>query len=188
MSNIKHSSKSNEWYTPPEIIRRVRRVLGSINLDPASCTYANKYIVGAYSYWTQENDALSFEWDQELKTPVSIYMNPPGSKYKGKSQSKLFWQKLMDLRASNLLNEAIVMGFSLEQLQVTQSCSLAMADFPYCIPKKRIKFVNERGESNSPTHSNVIVYVKGLRDSYPKFKHAFSDLGKITVPSTYSFI
>jgi hypothetical protein len=31
--NAKHSSKSQEWYTPLEIIKRSQNVLGKIDLD-----------------------------------------------------------------------------------------------------------------------------------------------------------
>jgi len=34
MTNIKHSSKSFDWHTPPDIIERARAVLGEIDFDP----------------------------------------------------------------------------------------------------------------------------------------------------------
>ena len=39
--SAKHSSASQEWYTPAPILERVRAVLGPIDLDPASCEEAN---------------------------------------------------------------------------------------------------------------------------------------------------
>lgn len=33
-----------EWYSPPEVIDRVHRVLGGIDLDPASCEVANRRV------------------------------------------------------------------------------------------------------------------------------------------------
>ena len=57
MSNINQQTKvmlsneSNEWYTPEWVCNKVREVMGSIELDPASCEYANKF-VKADNYYT----------------------------------------------------------------------------------------------------------------------------------------
>ena len=42
-----------EWYTPPYIIEKAKLVLGTIDLDPASCEYANR-TVGASKIYTAE--------------------------------------------------------------------------------------------------------------------------------------
>ena len=46
-----------EWYTPVDILDRVRKVLGGIDLDPASCEDANVYVEGA-TYYSIEEDGL----------------------------------------------------------------------------------------------------------------------------------
>lgn len=55
------SLKSNEWYTPDRYIQAVKEVLGSIDLDPASCAEANQ-TVGATDYYTKEDDGLEQYW------------------------------------------------------------------------------------------------------------------------------
>jgi hypothetical protein len=52
------SSASAEWFTPACYIEAVRAVLGTIDLDPASCEEANR-IVGATRYHTQESEGSS---------------------------------------------------------------------------------------------------------------------------------
>ena len=106
MNNIKHSSKSDRWFTPPKIIEMVREVLGSIELDPASEPKANQ-IVKADRFISE--NSLSVEW--KAKT---VYLNPPGSKDGNKSKAGLFWQKLVKEYEAGNIEEAIFMGFSME--------------------------------------------------------------------------
>lgn len=62
---------SDEWYTEEHIIGAVREVVGQIDLDPASCTEANK-IVKANRIYTIEDDGLSKPWIAE-----TLWLNPP---------------------------------------------------------------------------------------------------------------
>jgi hypothetical protein len=179
MTNIKLSARSDEWYTPKYIIDLVHQVIPQIDLDPASNSFSNAYIK-ASRYFTVQQDALRVDWSA---IPVTIYLNPPGGKVGNKSQTALFWQKLMDLRSQGLLEEAIFMGFSLEHLAVTQGCTVALGQFPICVPQKRIKFVSKEGTFNSPTHSNVIAYIPGISNNTSRFKEVFGCLGTIMHPS-----
>ena len=178
MTNIQHSSKSNEWYTPTFIIELVHEVIGYPDLDPASSHHANQ-VVKAHDYLTKEDNALNCLWS---RYPVSVFLNPPGGKIKNKSQSLLFWEKLIQLRDSGNLREAIFLAFSIEQLAISQKCSKSLCDFTLVIPEKRIKFVNPSKEKHSPTHSNVIVYVPGTSDNTEKFVTVFKTLGRALKP------
>lgn len=171
--DIQHSSRTDQWFTPVPIINRVRAVLGFIELDPASCAEAND-IIGAGTYFDIHDDGLIQDWSK-YKT---IFLNPPGGKIGNKSQSVMFWQKLMENRDS--FDHAIYMGFSIEQLAVSQGKGTpAMGEFPFCIPAKRIKFVNPAEEKNQPSHANIIVYVPGREDERELFADVFRDLGTI---------
>jgi phage N-6-adenine-methyltransferase len=63
----------DEWYTPAEHIKRVRKVLGGIDLDPASNDQAQK-IVRAKRFFTKADDALTQDWLGR------VWLNPPYSK------------------------------------------------------------------------------------------------------------
>ncbi len=174
MSLVQHSSGSDQWFTPADIIQRAYHVLGAIDLDPASSAAANA-VVGAQTYYTKEMDGLQCDWFG------SIWCNPPGGKVNGKSLPLLFWEKLMKTRESMFFDHAIVMCFSIEQLQTTQGRDYpSMLGFPLCIPKKRVSFVQGDGKSSgSPAHANAIVYVPGRRNYVKAFADAFKDMGEI---------
>jgi phage N-6-adenine-methyltransferase len=67
------SSASDAWATPPEIIDRVVRVLGTIDLDPAADTART---VPADHYYQREDDALRLPWGS-IANPWAIFLNPP---------------------------------------------------------------------------------------------------------------
>jgi DNA N-6-adenine-methyltransferase (Dam) len=175
--NVQHSSRSDLWYTPNYIVSLAHSTLGQIDLDPASDVEANK-VVKASKIITAEQDALSLDfW---CYYPRTIFMNPPGSKLKGKSKSILFWDKLMHHYKCGLVKHAIVIGFSIEQLAISQQCEIPMTEFLCCIPRKRIAFVDPNNDAkSSPSHSNVIVYIPGKIDKSELFKHNFSSLGSM---------
>lgn len=180
--NIQHSSRNDDWMTPHWVIDLVKNVLGEIELDPASSEKANDYIK-AKKIYTIDDDALSL--DKWCNVPSTIYINPPGGKLGNKSKTGLFWQKLMQHREQGLINHAIFMCFSIEALQSTQLLTdcLSIGEFPICIPKRRIAFVDPTTNNrNQPSHSNCIVYVPGIVNNYSLFREMFSELGTIMRP------
>lgn len=66
-----HSSRSPEWYTPPDLARRVYRVLDGIDLDPAAPVEWTSTAIGAIRYYTPADDGLSHPWHGK------VYLNPP---------------------------------------------------------------------------------------------------------------
>ena len=65
-----HNSGEIEWYTPAQYIDSARRVMGSIDLDPASSPSANT-IIKAKHFYTIDDDGLKHDWKG------NIWMNPP---------------------------------------------------------------------------------------------------------------
>ncbi len=176
---IQHSSRTDLWFTPSWVIDKVHQTIGYPDLDPSSCELANE-TVKATRYITEEQDALKTVWTKE---PVTMFINSPGSKVKGKSQVCLFWDILMDYLEMGLVKDAIFMAFSAEALQTSQVFpKRSMGEFIICIPKRRIAFVSPEGDKNSPSHSNAIVYVPGLIDRSKLFYENFKDVGNILMP------
>ena len=81
------SSESNEWYTPKEIMEAVRRVLGTIDLDPASTPEANE-TVKATKIYTIGDNGLRWQWHG------SVWLNPPYGKDRGRSRQEIWLRYL----------------------------------------------------------------------------------------------
>lgn len=172
--NVQHTSRSDSWRTPPHIISLVQATLGGIGLDPASNALANKAI-GADRFLTARDDALVAPWRCE---GTSVYLNPPGGKRGNQSSVRLFWRRLMEHRED--FSHAIFAMFSIEGLQTTQGDHPAAMDFPFCVPRRRVRWVDPTSkERSSPSHSNAFIYVPGRLDRTEAFLSNFSELGKV---------
>lgn len=169
--NIQHSMRNDSWRTPQHVVDLVRRVLGVIELDPASSEQANRTVC-AEQYYTRQDDALSFDW----QTGCSIYLNPPGGRKGRDSMTRLFWRKLMAERERGF-KHAIFAMFSVEGLQTTQGDVPPAMSFPLCVPSKRIRWVHPTEDKAAPSHSNAFVYVPGSMDQTSCFLSVFSELG-----------
>ena len=73
MQHLTRATGNFEWYTPPEIIEAARRVLGTIDLDPASCAEAQEWIQ-ARRWFGIEQDGLLQKWGG------AVWLNPPYTK------------------------------------------------------------------------------------------------------------
>lgn len=69
---IIHNSGETEWFTPEYIVEAARKVMGGIDLDPASCEKANQ-TVKATRFFDASVDGLKQEWSGK------VFLNPPYS-------------------------------------------------------------------------------------------------------------
>lgn len=196
-SNSKHSSASNEHYTPEYIVEPSRKCMNGIDFDPASCDQAQK-IVKATKFGSYVPGTLgSFD----LGWNGNIFLNPPGGtlrikkddskelvdykksiseKYGTGSHTVAWWRKLVQEYDIGNTSQAIFIGFSIEILQTAQTNNTLRnaLSFPICVPKERIKFIKEDGSvGKSPTHANVII---GVGVDSAKFKQEFKHIGWCT--------
>jgi len=167
-----------QWYTPPDIVEAAREVLGGIDLDPASHPEAN-VVVKAARFFTAEDDGLAQVWTG------SVFLNPPGGLVPE------FWDELV---RSGFVTDAIWIGYSLEQLQTLQGMGRVKTplDYPMCIPKRRIPFVENQAKQelmqklraagktphpkSSPSHGNYITY---MGENPVLFARVFRQFGQV---------
>lgn len=164
--NPRHLSKSNEWYTPPEVVDRARDALDGIYLDPASCEFA-QLTVRAIKWYSKEENGLSRPWSG------AVFLNPPGGRKPG---AATWLYVLVQEYDAGRVSRAVFVGFSLEILQTMQTRGIDPAKFTLCIPKKRIAYVSPSGAKRSPPHGSVILGL-GTGDRFAK---AFRSLGAIS--------
>lgn len=175
-ANPRHSSKTTEHYTPPEIVEAARVCMGGIDLDPFSCSRANEIVRASrfYSLGAGE-DGFALPWEGRL------FVNPPGGKTGNESNQKRAWFKLMREPA---IARAIFVCFDLSLLQTSQvntpSGLVTPLEFSICYPKRRIAYLREDGTpGKSPPHPSCIVGV----GTWPKhFKRCFEAIGKVVIP------
>lgn len=160
--------KTNEWYTPAKYIEAARAVLGEIDLDPASCAFANR-IVGAKQFYTKEENGLLQPWYGR------VWLNPPyGRTIQGlASNLEIFTRRLIEQYHLGNVSEAIL----LIPANTATSWFDVLWQFPICFPKRRIRFVQENGQpSDGVSFGTCFVYF-GLNET--KFIEVFSKFGRI---------
>jgi phage N-6-adenine-methyltransferase len=151
----------NEWYTPEKYIAMVREVLGAIDLDPASCAYAQKTVQAA-TYYTKADSGLAKEWHGR------VWMNPPfATELIGKFVAKLVAEFLAGRTA-----QAIMLTHNYTDTEWFQDAEPHASAI--CFPEGRVKFLNPRGKPCSPTQGQAFCY---FGDDVAKFKAIFQTIG-----------
>ena len=147
-----------EWYTPSWIVWRVKHVLGSIDLDPASCPGA-QFTVRAKEYFNKEQDGLSRPWHG------NVFLNPPYTR----GIIDRFINKLSRERYSGRVKKAIVITNNSTDTGWGQS--ILMEADAVCFLNKRVHFVSEDGQSKGTQPRGQMVSAFGVH--VPTFIQAF---------------
>lgn len=157
-------SGQDEWYTPSEYVEAARKVLGSIELDPASSQEANECIK-AERYFTIDDNALTKDWKA-----ATVFMNPPYST--GKVFE--FVKKLRDeLKAGNVGRAIMLVNSYTDTAWFHIAEEIAVS---ICFTRGRIEFVDTRGERNSPICGQAFFYFDSDGDA-DAFGAVFRDYG-----------
>ena len=154
----------NDRYTPAIVIDAVRHVLGTIDLDPASCAVANQ-TVQALKYYTIQDDGLKQAWYGK------VFLNPPYIQ----PQLILFAEKLVGEYEAGNVTEAILLTHNwTEALWWHQVVKLASA---VCFSLDKLPFLDAAGKRERPSnHGQTFVYIGAWPD---KFAQTFEQFGTI---------
>jgi hypothetical protein len=134
---------SPEWYTPPEVIALEREVLGTIDLDPASCAEAQK-TVQATRYYTTLEDGLRQPWYR------NIHLNPPFD------DVARWGGKLLTELDAGRATAAIMITNNNTEADWFQT--LAARAQLLCFPDGRLHFSHPEGKKSNTAQGQAIFY------------------------------
>jgi phage N-6-adenine-methyltransferase len=134
-----------EWYTPEEYIDLARKVLGDIDLDPASCEIAQR-TVKARKYYSKEDDGLKKPWHGR------VWLNPP---YSNPDMGR-FVDKLLAERNAKRVKAAILLSHNFSDTGWFQKA--AMICQAICFTRGRIGFVNADGQEQGRGNGQCFFY------------------------------
>lgn len=163
--HVSANSGENEWYTPPEYIEAARDVMGSIDLDPASCETAQGN-VRAKRFYTSDDDGLAKKWTG------NVWLNPPYSKdLIGQFAAKVVAESSRFEQAIVLVNNATDTAWFHELASVASAI---------CFLRGRVKFLDRTGKpANTPVQGQAVLYVGR---NVEHFRSRFSAFGLVVLP------
>ena len=184
VESVFYQSRSNEWYTPGEVLDAVRELFmpGAIDLDPCSTVDANERI-RATAFYDRDSDGLA------TANPWSgnVFVNPPFGVRAGASLQGLFFKRCMYEYAAGTVTQAVVLLKS----AVGYEWFRAVYDYPHCFLSARLSFVRpvavaaaalehsgglHWGSRLQNPHGSVVVY---LGPNLRRFAGIFGRMGSI---------
>ncbi len=169
------SNKTNEWYTPGPELARVRRVIGDIDLDPASCEEANK-LVRAKRFFDIGDDGLSMPWFAE-----SVFLNPPFGKIRNKSLAGVWLEKMLEEFKAGRFDHGIALTHTRPGYEWWESM---WRKVPVCLTREKIDFLPGDGRvdtTGSKTSQTFFLFTRSL-SVQRVFQHEFELIGRVLLP------
>lgn len=166
------SIESYEYYTPEYIIDLVRAVMGCIDLDPASCEFAQR-TVKANKYYTKEEDGLTRKWGGR------VFVNPPYSEKRGTSLAAIWATYLIDEYESKRVKEACILvksAFGYGWYEALKKKLLG------CVIEERISFYRANGSDEGKSKIGNTMFYLGPNGN--RFIRVFRDVGGISLPKS----
>jgi hypothetical protein len=159
--HVAFNSGENEWYTPAKYTEAAKRVMGNIDLDPASNAVANRF-VNADAFYTKEDDGLTKPWYGR------VWLNPPYAQ----PLIAHFAEAVAGKFSSGEFEQAVVLVNNATDTKWLQSMMRVCA--AVCFPEGRIRFMNQKGDPvGAPLQGQVFLYfgedVESFLDEFASF-------------------
>jgi hypothetical protein len=156
--HVAHNAGNTEWYTPLEYLAAARKVLGAIDLDPASSPQAN-VAVQARRFFTAADDGLTQTWAGR------VWLNPPyASELVGRFTAKLKGH----VQAGAIAAAIVLVNNATETAWFQDIASVARA---ICFPLGRVRFLRPDGTSGAPLQGQAVFYIgpehAAFREAFP---------------------
>lgn len=158
--HVAHNSGENEWYTPPDYIEAARRVMGNIDLDPASSTIANA-TVQADEFYSKDDNGLEQEWLGR------VWLNPP---YAAELIGPFIERLAANVEAGNVTEAVVLVNNATETGWFYRLVSVASA---VLFTRGRVRFLDPQGNPRgAPLQGQALVYIGQRPDRF------FAEFGK----------
>lgn len=155
-------SDSPDWWTPKKYIDAARKVMGGIDLDPASCVEANK-TVQAKQFYDEKTNGLDKIWKGR------IFLNPPYSQIGPEFIEKF----IHDFEST--FNEGIIL---VNSRATDADWFQPLFEGIICFTDHRIDFDSPGEKKTSSTHGSCFIY---FGPNQKKFADIFSEFGPIVI-------
>lgn len=162
---VLQSSESNEWYTPAQYVDAARRLMGAVDVDPASNALANE-VIQASCYYDASTNGLDKLWTGR------VWLNPPYGFTEGRSNQEVWTNRLIEQYQSGVTTEAVLLVNANTEAKWFQP----LYDYLICFTDHRIRFYSHSGASSQPTQGNALVYFGCQRQ---RFIELFSVFGVV---------
>jgi ParB family chromosome partitioning protein len=163
-AHVSNNSGNNEWYTPPMYVQAAKDVMGSIDVDPASCELANATVQAA-TFYDERANGLTKTWSG------NVWMNPP---YAQPLISQFCSALVEKFQAGEVKQACVLVNNGTETGWFQSLLEHASAA---CLVKTRIKFIDKDGNpSGAPLQGQAILY---LGKNTGEFSDVFSSFGKV---------
>lgn len=163
--HVSYNAGENEWYTPKEIIKAARSVMGSIDLDPASTTEANT-VVKAKEFYSIEDNGLVQHWRGK------VWMNPP---YSQPLIGQFIHKLVLHVQNNDVLEAITLVNNATETQWFRELISVASA---ICFPQGRVKFWSP-ARIAAPLQGQAIIYAGADVKKFAKEFRKFGWIAKI---------
>jgi len=160
-AHVSNNSGENEWYTPPEFIAAARGTMGKIDLDPASCEFAN-CTVKATTIFTKDDDGLTKGW------AGNVWLNPP---YAQPLIGQFAEQITAEVESGHVKQACVLVNNATETTWFQRMMEQATA---VCFPAGRVRFLDKEGKPGAPLQGQVVLYFGKRRSAFVK---AFQQFG-----------
>lgn len=140
------SDDSYEWYTPSEYIEAARRVMGGIDLDPATSVKAQAVVNAGYFY-TREDNGLTQPWYGR------VWLNPP--------YNMPLIEQFVDRAISEYESGAVDSAIVLTNNSTDTGWFHKLARYPFCLTRGRIRFWGGDDDTLATRQGQAIFYLGG---------------------------
>lgn len=152
------TSDSIDWCTPPHIIKRVRDLLGGIDLDPCTTVEANATVKAA-EFYTLDDDGLKQDWGGR------VFLNPPYGDVIGKWIEKL---------CTSCDDGDIEQALALVPARTDTAWFRLLRRHPRCFLHGRLQFTGPGDNGNTAPFPSCVI---GLGIAAADLARAFDGLG-----------